>query len=97
MVRPPYPVAVRLCILASARWAEITSAYYHPGYSLFREKPYRFANLVYAWAIERVEHDKLDEWLSDLNDLLPWQDADSEAAAQLESESFLAMQAKGGG
>jgi hypothetical protein len=52
--------------------------------------------LVYSWAIERVEHDKLDDWLSELNDLLPWQDTNSEAAAMLESESFFNMQAKGG-
>lgn len=56
-----------------------------------------YLNLVYSWAIERVAHDKLDEWLSDLYDLLPWQDSTSEAAANLESESFFAMQAKGGG
>jgi hypothetical protein len=53
--------------------------------------------MVYAWAIERVEHDKLDDWLAELTDLLPWQDSTSEAAANLESESFLAMQAKGNG
>lgn len=52
--------------------------------------------MVYSWAIERVAPDKLDEWLSELADLLPWQDSTSEAAANLESESFLAMQAKGG-
>lgn len=52
-------------------------------------------NFVYSWCIERVEHDKLDEWLTDLNDLLPWQDSTSEAAVNLESESFFAMQSKG--
>jgi hypothetical protein len=51
--------------------------------------------LVYSWAIERVEHDKLDEWLSDLGDLLPWQDSTSEAAVDMESESFMSMMAKG--
>lgn len=53
--------------------------------------------MVYAWCIERVEHDKLDDWKMELVDLLPWQDSSSAAAADLESESFLAMQAKGGG
>lgn len=33
----------------------------------------------------------------DLHDLLPWQDSFSEAAATIESASFMAMQAKGGG
>jgi hypothetical protein len=85
---------VRLCWIASERWAELDAAYYQ--ISLLRERPHRFANLVYAWVIERVPHDKLDEWQTELLDLLPWQDATSEAAVNLESESFLAMQAKGG-
>jgi hypothetical protein len=88
---------VRLCTIASERWAEIDAAYYQPGRTILREKPHRFAGMVYAWAIERVPHDDLDEWLFDLRDLLPWQDSTSEAAADLESQSFLAMQAKGGG
>jgi hypothetical protein len=52
--------------------------------------------MVYAWAIERVAPDDLDQWHEDLRDLLPWQDTSSEAAVDLESQSFLAMQAKGG-
>jgi hypothetical protein len=52
--------------------------------------------LVYSWAIERVAHDKLDEWKADLVELLPWQDADSAAAEEMESASFFAMQGKGG-
>lgn len=95
MVRPPYPVAVRLCAIATERWAELDSAYYQ--INLLRIPRHRFANFVYSWAIERVEHDKLEEWLNELYDLLPWQDSTSEAAADLESQSFLAMQAKGGG
>lgn len=92
MVRPPYPVVVRLCTIAAERWPEIDAAYYQ--IRLIREKPHRFLNMVYAWCIERVEHDKLDEWLSDLNELLPWQDVDSEAAIEMESQSFLDMMAK---
>lgn len=57
--------------------------------------PHRLLNMVYSWAIERVPSDKLDDWLQDLSDLLPWQDADSEAAANMESESFMSMMAKG--
>jgi hypothetical protein len=52
--------------------------------------------LVYAWAIERVDPEKLDDWEQELVDLLPWQDSQSEAAAEIESESFMSMQAKGG-
>ncbi len=94
MVRPPYPAVVRLCALASDRWAELDAAYYQT--NLLRLRPHRFTNLVYAWAIERVKSDELDDWKNELLDLLPWQDVDSEAAVNLESESFLAMQAKGG-
>jgi hypothetical protein len=86
---------VRLCAIASERWAEIDAAYYQ--INLLRQKPHRFASMVYAWAIERVESDNLDDWLTELRDLLPWQDSTSETAVDLESQSFLAMQAKGGG
>jgi hypothetical protein len=64
---------------------------------LLRLRPHRFANLVYAWCLERVSSDTLEQWLLDLEDLLPWQDATSSAAMAAESDSFLARQAKGGG
>lgn len=93
MVRPPYQAVVRLCGIAAERWAQLESAYYQ--INLLRQPPHRFTNLVYAWAIERVAHDKLDDWEAELIDLLPWQDATSEAATNLESESFMSMMAKG--
>jgi hypothetical protein len=65
---------------------------------LVRQRPHRFANLVYAWCVERVDPERLEEWQLELADLLPWQeDAESAAAAAAESDSFLAMQARGGG
>lgn len=94
MVRHPYPVAVRLCTIASERWPELDAAYYQ--INLLRQTPRRFVGLVYAWCIERVAHDKIEEWERDLRDPLPWQDADSEAAIQAESDSFMAMMAKQG-
>lgn len=99
MVRrgPPYAAIVRLCGIAAERWSEIDAAYYQPGRTILREKPHRFLGLVYSWCIERVDPDKLDDWIAELNDLLDWQDSTSEAAVDLESQSFLAMQAKGGG
>jgi hypothetical protein len=93
VVRPPYPAVVRLCALAAERWAELDAAYYQ--ITLLRQRPHRFLNLVYAWAIERVDPEKLDDWNQELVDLLPWQDSQSEAAASMESESFMNMQAKG--
>jgi len=94
VVRPPYPVAVRLCQIAADRWAELDATYYQ--INLLRQRPHRFANLVYAWLVERVEPDKLDDVLTQLADLLPWQDTNSEAAVNLESQSFFEMQGKGG-
>lgn len=90
MVRPPYPVVVNLCAIAAQHWGLIDAAYYQINPPLLRQKPHRFANLVYAWAIERVPPDKIDEWLTELNDLLPWQTSASEAAVELESASFMA-------
>jgi len=96
VVRQPYPVAVRLCWVLGERWPEIDAAYYQ--IRLLRERPHRLANLVYTWCVERIgDQEALDEWKQELVDLLPWQDAQSEAAAESESESFMDMQAKGAG
>lgn len=57
-------------------------------------RPHRFLNMVYSWCIERIPHDKLDDWIADLHELLPWQDVDSETAVEMESDSFMAMMAK---
>jgi hypothetical protein len=92
VVRPPYPAAVRLCTVAAERWAELDAHYYQ--INLLRQRPHRYANLIYAWCIERVPSDKLDDWLADLVELLPWQDAQSQAAEELESASFMSMMGK---
>ena len=89
-------MVVRLCAIASLRWVDIDAAYYQ--INLLRQKPFRFLNLVLAWCRSRF-HDveELEKWEAALVDLLPWQTSASEAAAEIESASFLAMQAKGGG
>lgn len=87
---------MRLCDLASHRWPEIDAAYHASPVPLLRMPPHRFLNMVYSWAIERVPADDLEDWKAELKDLLPWQDITSEVAENLESESFLAMAAKGG-
>lgn len=89
-------MAVRLCEIAADRWAELDAEYHASPIPLLRMPPHRFLNMVYSWCIERVPADKLADWLAELEDLLPWQDVNSEAAVNLESESFLAMAAKGG-
>ena len=73
-----------------SRWDLIDAHYHASPVPLLRMKAHRLANLTYAWAIERVAPDKLEEWERDMNDLLPWQDSDSETAEQIESESFFA-------
>lgn len=91
MVRKPYRRVVRLCWIASSRWPEIVAAYYQ--INLLKQTPSKFIALVYTWALERVPHDKVDEWLADLDDLLPWEDVNSDAAAEIESASFMAAMA----
>lgn len=73
---------------AAERWDEIAAHYYQV--NLLREPPWKFLGMVYVWCIERVEHDKIEAWIQDLRDLLPWQSTQSEAAAEIESASFMA-------
>lgn len=89
MVRTPFPAVVRLCGIAAVLWPQLESAYYQT--NLLKRRPHSLLNLVYSWYVERLPHDKYDEWHVELVDLLEWQNADSEAAAELESESFLAF------
>lgn len=91
MVRKPYRRVVRLSYLAVTRWPEIVAAYYQ--INLLDQTPNKFAALVFAWALERVAPDKMDEWLAALDDLLPWEDGESDAATEIESASFMAAMA----
>lgn len=50
---------------------------------------WRFVSLTYAWAVELIDPEKLEDWEMELVDLLPWQDSSSEAATQIESDSFM--------
>lgn len=92
MVRTPYQVALRLCRIADQRWAELDAHYI--AVDLIRLPPDRFANAVLTWALDRTDPDKREEWLLELHDPLPWQDINSEAAVQAESDSFMSMMAK---
>ena len=90
MVRPPYPVAVRLCWIASERWDEIESHYHATTIPLLRLSLSAFAGRVYAWTVNKVPQDKLEEWEQEMTDLLPWQTGTSESAEDIESDSFYA-------
>lgn len=87
------PVTAKLLALASDRWAEIDASYYQ--IDLLRLPCHRLLNMVYVWCIQRIDPEKLDEWLAELAELLPWQDPDGEAGEALESASFMEMMAKG--
>lgn len=86
---------MRLCEIFADRYGDIVAAYHASPTPLLRMPPYQIVSMVYAWAVERVQPDGLNDWLTELRDLLPWQDVDSEAAAEMESASFMSMMAKG--
>jgi hypothetical protein len=53
--RPPYDTAVRLHLIARDHWDSIDGAAAAAGVDPFALSPHRFCNLVYAWALQRVE------------------------------------------
>ena len=90
MVRPPYPAAVRLYAIAADRWAEIDAAYVTV--DLLREPSYRFLNLVYAWCVQRIPPDDLEQWIMNLHAPLPGEEVTrrSDKIDEIEGESFMA-------
>jgi len=66
VVRPPYGVAARLTFVARQRWAEIDGDYARQsgGQSPFGLRWDRLLNVIYTWAVERVEdRDAFDAYL----------------------------------
>lgn len=94
MVRHPYRRAVYLCSIAELRWDELDAAYYQ--INLAAQKPARFVGLVYAWAVANMDNEQREKFDVSLTDLLPWEDAQSDAAVELESASFMQMMANSG-
>lgn len=84
---------MRLAGIASSVWPHIEAEYYQ--IDLFSLSPAKMLNLVFAWYVQRIPEDKLDEAVDALDDLLPWETTSSAAAEELESASFMAMMAKG--
>lgn len=84
---------MRLAGLASSVWPQLEAHYYQ--IELLDLHPAKLLNLVYVWYLQNIPSDKIDEVLTELDDLLPWEDSTSEAAAEIESASFMAMMAKG--
>lgn len=67
----PYRVAVRLHAVAVERWAELDAAYITV--DLVRLPLDRFLNCVYAWCIERIPEERVEEWVFQLNAPFPWE------------------------
>ena len=90
----PYRAAVRLYSIASERWAEVEATYYQADILGYRID--RFFNLIFAWCVERVDHEKREEWELALDMPLPDESPSayvSEASAEAEGALFLsAMQ-----
>lgn len=84
---------MHLCQILSDRFSEIDAHYY--ARDILRQPPARMIGWVYAWCVERVASDKLEEWIAGLEEPLEWQDQNSESVIQLESDSFMKMMAKG--
>ena len=89
MVRPPYHVALRLYYIASEHWPLIDASY--PSVDLIRFPAHRFLNFVYAWAIERIPPDKIEEWMHMLNQPLSGREAKpTEDELEADGASFMA-------
>lgn len=91
MVRPPYRAAVRLCVIAAARWAEVDAAY--ASANIIEFPPHRFLNCVYAWTLSRLDPEKVEEWVMTLNDPFPGEQPTAEissADAEAEGAGFMA-------
>jgi hypothetical protein len=84
VVRTPYQVAQRLYAIAEMHWAEI-DAHYLP-VDLIRLPPHRFLNAVYAWVIARIDPQKVEEWLAQLQAPLPGAEKKKPTQAQIEAE-----------
>lgn len=89
MGRPPYQVALRLYAIAAERWPEVDAAY--ASVDLIRFPPHRFLNCVYAWCLDRIAPDKLEEWIHMLYQPLPGAKPAqvTEAQAEVEGQSFM--------
>lgn len=90
VVRPPYPTALRLYAIAAERWAEIDGLCAQNGVDPIRLRPDRFCNLIYAWAVERVEDRERFDF--DLNAPMPGQVRQpSEAELEREGADFMSF------
>jgi hypothetical protein len=91
VVRPPYPVVLRLYAIAVERWAELDATY--ASIDLIRLPPHRFLNLVWTWCLEHLPADKKEEWLYQMSSPLPGQEKKKPSASEIDAdgEAFIAL------
>lgn len=53
--------------------------------------PHRFMNFVFAWCVERIEHDKREMWEAQLTEPLPGQARAAPTPFQAEDEAAAFM------
>lgn len=88
MGRTPYQIALRLYAIAAERWAEIDAAY--SGVDILRLPIHRFLNYVYAWCVERINPEKLEQWQWELEQPLPGQEKKpTEGQTEDEGQGFM--------
>jgi len=96
VVRPPYAVVVRLCLIAADNWPLIDGE--HPSVDLMRLPPYRFFNVVWAWSLGKVQPEDREEWIRSMNAPLDPKAPPTPEQEEQEGADFLAaMSALGAG
>ncbi len=90
MVRPPYPIALRLYAIAAERWSEVDSAY--ATVDLIRQRPHRFCGLVYGWCVSGMNAERREQFDYQLSAPLPGREkaAPNEVVAEVEGQAFMA-------
>lgn len=92
VVRPPYPEVLRLHGIAAEHWALIDAHY--PSVNLIEFPVHRFLDFVYAWLMNRIDPEKMEEVDDMLNRPLPGQERKvTDAMAEDEGASFMALHA----
>jgi hypothetical protein len=84
VVRPPYPVTVRLTLIAGERWPEIDGETALKGVDLTRIPLDRYLNAIYVWCLERIEPDKRDQWLFQLAQPIPGREVPVDVEAEMD-------------
>ena len=87
--RTPFHVALRLYAIAALRWPEVDGTAALAGVDPFALRPERFCNLIYAWAVDRVEdRERFD---AALEEPIPGGRGLSAASAADDGDAFLSF------